>query len=527
MVDSSASGPQQAAGPSSASASASAHPPASQADIIRSAQKDEFYVQLLRERVTELVTFAWGSRESARWRAEIALLCDAVYHGCCTVVSASQTLGEEFCDILPVVSGDGHTIPPSSSSSSSSSAQMGPLTSQRGIKMLALHVLPLYILSRTLRATRRAARRWREKSPLWGERARRVHTVLAQLQDDILPNLIRFHVAWFFLRGNFLHVCKRVAGVRYVFVDRADRPRSAQKMMATLLFLQGVLHLWKAREALGIGRIISMMSAMGGQRGEHGEGLSESCSREKGDRKETVESRESSSWWSFHAWVGYLLGRSGGKGGAQRPRRRGTATWLGSDKGSGTVGETEGGVGMDDSTSSEFVAAVREFLLLGGPEEGRQKGGQRGRADSGGGGESDGGDSMAGEWREAAVSSLVAPWDLVDGGDALGEGEGGGRGGRQGEREKAPPLQAASCLFCLGGCTVPTATACGHVFCWDCVAPWCLENPSCPICRAPSPPQQLLSLHHYAPSRALTDFLERREKEREKKIERGRERHAT
>lgn len=43
--------------------------------------------------------------------------------------------------------------------------------------------------------------------------------------------------------------------------------------------------------------------------------------------------------------------------------------------------------------------------------------------------------------------------------------------------------QNRKCTLCLEGLKDPSVTACGHVFCWDCIGDWVREKPECPLCR--------------------------------------------
>ena len=58
-----------------------------------------------------------------------------------------------------------------------------------------------------------------------------------------------------------------------------------------------------------------------------------------------------------------------------------------------------------------------------------------------------------------------------------------------------------ACSICMSDIRAPTATVCGHIFCWECITEWTSEdgNP-CPTCRTTSLPQDLLPLVQYAPS---------------------------
>ncbi|CAI2188339.1 9531_t:CDS:2 [Funneliformis geosporum] len=74
-------------------------PYAAQPDIIRANQKDVYYQRVLEEQVINVFRTFFGTRILHQYQKEVNVISDLFYFGLTTLLG-TQTLGEEYCDIM-------------------------------------------------------------------------------------------------------------------------------------------------------------------------------------------------------------------------------------------------------------------------------------------------------------------------------------------------------------------------------------------------------------------------------------------
>ncbi|TXT11039.1 hypothetical protein VHUM_01790 [Vanrija humicola] len=178
--------------------------PASQAQILRSHQRDVAQVGRLTELVSELLRSAAGTRWLAARQTIVDLAVRAVYL-LLTFGRGYQTLGEEYTDVLPTVR-----------------ASQLPPTRRRRLLTILLLLLPSALTSPMALNYFRG-----DGSPpttRWGKAKARLVRFLESPLGQSLPEI---HLVLFMFGGKFYEIGRRLTGLSYISAA-APRPPEAR-----------------------------------------------------------------------------------------------------------------------------------------------------------------------------------------------------------------------------------------------------------------------------------------------------------
>ncbi|XP_028519458.1 peroxisome biogenesis factor 10 [Exaiptasia diaphana] len=244
---------------------------AGQPELVRSNQKDVFYVTYLREISGQIFRDLAGVYSWIKWKDELELLAEICYFGL-TTISGFQTLGEEYCNIVQVDQTK-RAIPSTLSRCTMIFLQaVLPYLSRKIISKITIAIQtpqpwPLGLTEETSRCTMiflqavlpYLSRKIISKITIaiqtpqpWPlgltERSRSILVeILPVLQQSVIF-FHRAHLTVFYLNGLFYHISKRMTSINYVLVrsglkDISSRPTykllgyiSALQLILTLLF---------------------------------------------------------------------------------------------------------------------------------------------------------------------------------------------------------------------------------------------------------------------------------------------------
>ncbi|KNE68057.1 hypothetical protein AMAG_13230 [Allomyces macrogynus ATCC 38327] len=214
-----------AGAPPPPSAALARFPLATPPDVIRAAQKDDYYVVMLRNSMAEVVASTLGSREYARLSKYLGIAASTLYYALTTGLGQS-TLGEEYCDIVPTTA----------------DASSVPARWRRLLFVLSQSVLPAFL------------QHWLAGAPPGTKRAH-----LASAVSSLLP----LHLAVFYFTGAYYTLAKRISGIRYLSLTKPtdEQANFSYAPLGRLLLVQilttGGLAAWRAWRAWRRGRAVA------------------------------------------------------------------------------------------------------------------------------------------------------------------------------------------------------------------------------------------------------------------------------
>ncbi|CAG5124955.1 unnamed protein product [Candidula unifasciata] len=191
--------------------------PAGSAEIIRSHQKDDNFLNTLRSATTDVFQRIAGPRSWIQWRRHVDIVAELAYFFL-TTLSELQTVGEEYVNIIQT----------------DKSLKALPPRWRRAL-MVILQVCAPHILQATLDKLERHVRSSSRLSlkPATKETILRIIPLIRKL----ITIIHRVHLTVFYMDGIFYHLAKRIAGVHYVQYMSRDRSHSSVQPFKILGYL--------------------------------------------------------------------------------------------------------------------------------------------------------------------------------------------------------------------------------------------------------------------------------------------------
>ena len=159
--------------------------------IVRAAEKDEFYKRHVAEQLEEICTRVLGTRWVNRFEQELRLVAFCGYY-ILTAQGGGQTFGEEYCDLMQI-----------------HSTRFMPQGAVLRTMQVILHLFVPYLFEKWLPRMLTRIQNFQ----------RNIHATQLTIKSSI-RELLRFHLALFFIFGAYYQLSYRVTRSKMLLMNR-------------------------------------------------------------------------------------------------------------------------------------------------------------------------------------------------------------------------------------------------------------------------------------------------------------------
>ncbi|ORY42109.1 hypothetical protein LY90DRAFT_671938 [Neocallimastix californiae] len=194
-------------------------PYASQTAIVRSVQFDEYYQDYLINETKNQFKQIFGIRKFIKYENNIALISRFLYY-ILTSILGSQTLGEEYCELIPI-----------------NNLNNTPSSKLTKIYIILLHVgFPQFIsffLNKLQKATKNQTTLSKDVKPTKKDTLKRItHNQIPKLKILFEKYIYAVHISLFYINGRYYEISKRMFNNRYIFSRQLQKNEDKNKYEA-------------------------------------------------------------------------------------------------------------------------------------------------------------------------------------------------------------------------------------------------------------------------------------------------------
>ena len=209
------------------------HPFAQAADLICATQKDALHQADLQQTISDISRRLLGSRWAQTYHEEIRSLSLLLYLSSTTLLG-KRSLGEEYCEIVPV----------------EAKSHRYPSFSRRAAYVFSSGVFPYLITILVPRFAARIQSSFALRSGAGGERQEKSVLIAAgfraigKLYNLTSPAQLRaLYLAAFYLQGSYYQVSKQIFQTRYIYLKSSDSAveRGGYEALGLLLLFQVIV----------------------------------------------------------------------------------------------------------------------------------------------------------------------------------------------------------------------------------------------------------------------------------------------